>query len=1059
MPLETAPLTPRQRLAAGPAAYSEDTVATLVGAGGRFGAGYVTENDVASWSRDQEFLTEEEAVEGYDQYRDIPEDLSGLPDDTWDAVDSPAAMAGRIGDVRQELETAKINAEGGFINFLGQLSGFITSPEQVVGMAALPVRGATFLSSAAKSAALIAPLEIGHELAMHDTQSLRTLQQSAVNVSASVVLGGLIGGAFGKKLANDITGTVQRDIDEAVKNYGMKSVGAAEVSGVPTPEGELIVNPPWLKWGVLGPGRSLAATDNPESARAFNNFWEHGYTTGKTKDGHAQQIALETEVSQETANYIRISNVAINDGYKKYVGATGNIDLAKGLVKNRGQRGKYERDVHRAMVNEDKLPADYVGDLGQSQIKAVEETARTLRSQIYDKTLAVAKEADLLDPEEFSVKFAKSYAPRRWNKRAVRANRVLFKESLENKYIELRPARLFAEAKVAHAAKYAKQAKGAKAKGKPVPVEKEFTQTIEDFTDVPLSHGEEVRMNDSINSTYDRIVYSYDQDVFMGGGARTGLGSPFKSRAVPLDDNFLMDNHWLESSLDSMTMNHVNKVVKPARMALKNEGDPEMENVFKEIDRSFNDSIDALEKIDPKAASKMERHKINELEMHRLLRDRWYGRKVIPTTRAGAAINDVFRGFRNLNTSLLMGMVLPTSAGDVSRWNIATLYKPELASAGPKLVHALKTANLNKEQYVKLAIAHETETRIRQAKIFDGTELTDVHGAYPATDMWVKGTGMLSKGLMSATHLAPYTDLGKTMAAAYVQNDLVHSLVNYAKLSAKNKMHLARLGFNAGDAKLLQAEIKRSLKLADTDKSIQQIGMQDVGLDGSATVINYENFASRKLAKKFGTILFRESERSMVTPTTIDMPMWLGDSEAGKSVAQFTSFAFGAVNQIGVPVGKRINALRYGSDVDAKAYMMTGQLVGGGLLAVVLRNAINGRLDEMEDWTPMDYALNSVDYSGAVPLVMMAFNGVNMLSQNSLVNALGATTMARTAQRPISSVAGPTAGVIENAIRTTQNIAEFDEWTESEIRTAKRLIPWYKLMYFNAARTLKESTE
>lgn len=1058
MPLETGPMTPQQRIAAGPAAYEDETVAEHVGAGKSFTTGYISENTVASWNQDLAYVSEEEATEGYDQYSYIPEDLSDLPNSVWDKVDSPMSMSQKVAEVRKEREQEKIQADGGFSYFLGQLSGFITSPEQVAGFMALPARGATMLSSAGKTAALVAPLEVGHELAMHETSEYRTLQESAINVSASVVLGGLIGGAFGRKLANNIGKTVHDDIAEAVNNHGIRSIGAAEVSGIPRAEGELIENPPWIKWGVLGPGRLLASTKNTDSARLFNDFAEHGFQTGKTKQGHAQQISLETDVNQEIGGYIRSANVAVNKGYQSFVGASGKLDLAKGAIQNRGKRKVFEEHVHWAMVNDDKLPLGRVTD--PAQIAAVEETARTLRSSVYDKTLAVAKEAGLLDAEDFATKFAKSYAPRRWNKRAVMNDRKLFKESLKDKYIEIRPQRLLDEAKAAHAAKYAKRVKSAKAKGKPVPKEEEFIKTVEDYQNVRIEHDEEIRMNDSINNSYDRIVHSFDQDVFMaGGGTKTGVGSAFHERTIPLDDNFLLKNGWLESNLEGMTMNHVNRVLKPSRMTMKF-GDPEMEGRLIEMNRSYKDEIDELYDVDPKAAKKLDNRRIKELETHRLLRDRWYGRKSVPTTKAGAAINDIFRGFRNLNTSLMMGMVLPTSAGDVARWNIATLYKPELGELGPKLVDALKTAKLNKKQHIALAIAHETDTRIRQARLFDGTELADVHGATVATDLWVKGTGSLSKGLMSMTHLAPYTDMGKTMAAAYVQNDVIHSLRNFAKLSAKNKQHMARLGFDANDARILKEELARSRLLPEEERGIYLVSMDDADIPGHATVFNPENMADQVFAKKMGTILFRESERSIVSPTIIDMPMWLGDTEAGKTVAQFSSFAFAAVNQIGVPMGRRINAARYGFEgVDAKAYMLTGQLVGGGLLAVILRNAINGRLDEMKDWSAMDYAINSVDYSGAVPLTMMGFNGINMLTQNGLVNALGANTLVRSSAKPLSNILGPTAGTFETAMRTTQNMLEFDGWTDAEVRTRNRLLPWRGLMYFRAAQTIKESLE
>jgi len=1037
MPLETAPMTAQQRLAAGPAAYEAKPVARQVSPSEAFKTGFVSENTIGAWVQDQEFVTKQAAEEGYDQYSAIPEDLAYMPVSTWDNVDSPMAMDLRIAEIRKELDQEMIQQNGGFMNFLGQLAGFIASPEQAAALVALPGLGSSFTGAAAKSAAMVAPFEIGHEIAMHESRDLRTLQQSAINVSSAVILSGLIGGAFGRKVADGLTKNVTADIKEAVENHGMKSIGAAQTQG-PTPEGELIVNPPWFKWGVLSPGRLLASTKNVDSARTFNDLWEHGFETGKTAQGHSQQLALETSVNQETTNYIRIANTSLQNGYMEYIGAANKVDLAKGMVKNRGKRAEFEELVHRAMVNEDQLPAGLLTDTVKET--AVNKTAKALREGIYNKTLEVAKKAELLDPEDFATKFAKSYAPRRWNKKKVFQDRVLFKESLKNKYMELRPQRLYDEAK-------------AQAELDEVP----FDKTLDDFQDIPITHDEEIRMNDSINASYDRIVYSFDQDVFTaGGGARSGIGSAFKEREIPLEDNFLLDKGWLDSNMEAMTMNHINRVVKPSRMKMA-VGDVEMEGRLKEINRSYQDDIDALEEIDPKAARKLEKRKIKELETHRLLRDRWYGRKSIPKTHAGAAVNDVIRGFRNLNTSLMMGMVLPTSAGDATRWNIATLFKPELGEAGPKLVDAMKTLKLNREQWKQLGIAAETATRIRQARIFDGTELVDVYGASPVTDMWAKGTGAISKGLMNATHLAQWTDWGKEMAAAYVQNDMIHSLRNYARLSKKNKTHLARMGFDENDARLLQEEIQRSSSLPEDQRGIYLASMDDPDLKGYATVFNPDNMQNQKLAKKMGTILFRESERSIVSPTVIDMPMWLGDTEAGKAVAQFTSFAFAAVNQIGVPLGKRLNAARYGAEaVDTKAYGLAAQLVAGGLIAVVTRNAINGRLDEMKEWTPMDYAINAVDYSGAVPLAMMAFNGINMMSQNGLVNAIGATTLSRTADRPLSGLLGPTAGTIETAIRTTQNLVETDGWTDAEIRMATRLLPWYKLMYFQAARTIKD---
>ena len=573
-----------------------------------------------------------------------------------------------------------------------------------------------------------------------------------------------------------------------------------------------------------------------------------------------------------------------------------------------------------------------------------------------------------------------------------------------------------------------------------------------------LTEADEEYIKHQSQDTFKRIAYGYDQDVFMGLGAlgAKGLGSPLTSRKVPLEDNFLLDKGWLDSNMEAMTMSHINHMLKPSAMKLR-VGDVEMKAAIDSIEKNYDDLIEAVEikardatdekqiaKL-TKEARRLGKEQTDVLSMHRLMRDRWYGRRSVPQTRLGAQVNDFLRAMRNYNTALMMGMVLPTSIGDVARWNIATVYAPEMGVAGPNLLQAFKTMGLNKTQMQKIGIAHEVATQLRTAKIIDGSDILGSHGTGVIMDGAVRASSVASKALIKATLLTQWTDFGKLMSASYVQNDLIQKAMGYAKLSARSKQTLARMGFDEDMATAIRKEVQDGLAMGEADRGINRVNMSDMGYKGSATVIDYDKIGDKNLSEQLQKIIFRESERSLVTPRTGDMPMWLGDSEAGRTVGQFTTFLHSAVQQVGVPIGKR---LRY--DHDPKAAMLASQMMFGGAFSVIVRHAIQDRLPEMDEWTAMDWALNAADYSGVVPLQMYLFNGLNLLSKGGLAESVGASTMTRTTNRPIASVAGPTAGSLSNLVGVAQIPFSEEGITESEARKIRRAMLWNNLMYFTS---------
>jgi hypothetical protein len=1047
MPLETRPMTTVDRINVGPSFYDEPI--EKKSAGDEFAAGFDRENSVTAWHQDIKNRVEAEDVEGYDQFRDIPDDLLHLPSDIWRGISSPAEMEGKVADVRTEMADREQRSVQGWAGTVGEIVGYAVSPESLAALAvALPTGGASVAGRFAMGAGVLAAAEVPHELAMHQSQTLRTMQESATNVVASSIMGGVIAGAFGRRLANSVSKGIHDDIQNAIENHGMlgdSTVSAAQVTGY-NAKGDLIENPPWLPMDWLSPARPIAKSPSMVSKGVLAQFWENAFTFGKNADGTANAVALETKANQVIGVMTRESNLAVNKGYKHFIGAETRMDVATGLVRNRGQRYAFERELHYAMASGDKVPAGR--NLNPNQIAAVEETAKSLRDNVYNKTLAMARESGLIaDPEEFAVRFADSYVPRRWNKKVLRTaeGKEKFTRALTQKYEQdaLNWNREAAQ-QVAREEAWRTAPEGLTAKEYEAIMEEAANRIPEGAIEPPSS----MDINRRVESTYNKIVNSFDMDVFTGPKA-AGLASPFKGREVPLDDVFLLDNNMLMSDMEMMTRNHINRMVKPSMMTME-AGDPEMIAQKQAIKDDYQDMIDAANDAgDFEKSAKLSEQLTNEIKMFDTILDRWYGRSGLPKTRAGAIVNDIFRGFRSFNTSLMMGMVLPTSAGDAARWNMATIYAPELGKAGPNMAAAFKSLNLNKEQWAKIGIAHETATRIRTMKLYDGNDVIQNTGAHAITDAWTEVTAFASGKLMQATHLAEWTDFGKNMAAAYAQNDMLEKLIRWDELLPKTKKKMARLGFDERMARAVQEEVERSRSLSPDKAGIR------IREDG-ATEVNWDNWQGKD-AETFGTILFRESERAIVTPSVIDMPLFLGDSELGKTLSQFMSFLMAAHNQIFVPMTRRFAEAESAAEY-LQATMMMSKLVAGGLAAYQIREALYGRLGE--ERTGMDYALNAIDYSGAVPLLMMGFNGINMMTENRLTDAIGATSMSRTSHRPFSSVyTGPTGGTIENIAKTVKAGLGEGKMTEADWRRARRIVPWNNLMYFNAAERVKEMTE
>lgn len=1092
-------ITAADRVAAGPGFYVDPVPAgPEVTFTEGFKQGFLDQNSIASWYEDYKYQTESPEQTGFNPYERVPQEMQHLPSSVWRGVRSEEEMDSRIAKLQVEQRRQELLGESGWGGFFGQFFGAMGSPEFWPLMVAAPFgMGGSVSSTALRMGIATGAEEALHETALHQGQYLRTKEQSLVNTGIATLFGAGIGiplGILGKRAAT----AMQKDVDafrqsvldelnEVATNKGLvdmnRSVSAAATYSY---EGERIVNPPWIEWFRMGPMRPLAHTQDVESARLLNQTWEHSYTLGKNEWGEASQPALETIVEREVASMVANANRSVHTGYKNYLkeidqaGATAAI--SRGMNRTWDD---YQKRLHLALVR---------GDIDDNST-AITNTAKFLRQNVFDKTLKVAQDVGFINAEEFATNFAKSYAPRRWNKRVVRANSGAFTTYLRERYLKDHQETRFKaavekqEAAIAKArerlesfeGQYKKKQEKLVAKIERLEAEKASLKnkaaikarnqeiarakrslatsqktllegkmatklrqdvqqteealkgiTPEQFKFVENWDGN-VRRPDEIDTyvqaTFRRITERFDDDVYMAPD-HMGKGSPYKERKVPLEDEFLIQQGWLHSDVEAMMMNHVNTMLKPARMH-QFHGDAEMNTALKRVEESYTAKIMELRTAGKNAeADKLDKRMIREIDAHKSIRDRWYGRNTVASNRAEQQVNDFLRAIRNLNTSIMMGMVTLTSAGDIARWNLATIFAPELKRAGPGMLKAFQTMRLNRAELQRIGVAHEVATMIRNARLMDSA------GNLETESLVVGATGKVAQSLMRSTLLNRWTDFGKLMAASYTQNDLIQKAMGFARLSAKSKARLARIGVDEELANVIQREVRRGLSLPEEERSIARIGMKDAGYDAAATVVRFDNWENPEAAQRFADIIFRESERALVSPRAGDIPQPIGRGEIEKSVMQFMSFSFAAVNQIGVPIGMRLRQF------DPKAYALLGQMIVGGMIAALLRESVKGEegLNRINSWSSTDWLLRGIDLSGAVPLFMMGFNQINAATDNKLTQWMGANSMNMSMHRPMDKLAGPTWATIDRGIRLGYGLS--DGVDGSDVRIMRRLAPF-----------------
>ena len=912
-----------------------------------------------------------------------------------DTVDEIEAVRKQYARETTDRETIQ---KGGATSFLVGLG--------VVGLAdpinLIPIGGAVAKTYKAGNSILSAAVTTGSvatastavtEAALHQSQLTRTYGESAINLGAAALLGGVLG-AGGKALANSLDASAINGIvdsmdvepkvktgDDSVLSPEYRSTAEQRSVGASQRVADVEVSGKAAKGLVkaLGfdPLSRTITSDNPFTRIVANRLAEN-------------PVKMDGDIVTAVE-----SRAKIHDG--KYATALqSHLDIYRQYRKNGGRLRKrqFNEEVARAMRNE------------ESAIPEAMQSANNWRTELYNPIKDDLVELGLL-PDDVSVGTAVGYLNRRWDKGRVTSNLPKFIDTtakwLRDEDVRLRDEAAKAEVNIA-------EATGAERTRLQQIIDRAERKEAKDLADEDYERIAE-QIAQRITGTPDGRL-PYDWKIGEGSAnnnlnGTVGLRGPLKSRTFQIPDN--MVEEFLDNDIEDL-----------GRFYLRNTAtDMELVREFGDLDLTIQkkEILDWYTEKQRTAKTDKERIKLKkqadaDIRDITAMRDRMRGVYAQPDpdnvwVRAG-------RVSRNLNYMRFMGGVVASSVPDVARIFMAegigkTFSKGLLPLA--RNINSFKVSSAEAKQY---GVGVDALMGGRSQIIADVTDYTQPNTAF-------------ERGIQYATdnfgrvNLMDYWTTGvKQLHAVTMQNSVIDGL-----LKGKVDKRLARLGIDDGNAQAMAAELKKYATKVD-----------------GVYLSNARNWDSPELERLWGAAIRKESDRVIVVPGQ-EKPLFMS-TELGKTIFQFRSFMFASTQRMTI-------AALQSQDHNALAGVL--MLTSLGMMSYSFKQW-DAKREIAED--PVELVIEGIDRSGALGGIMEINNTLEKLSSNNfgMRPLLGVDIpAARFASRSMSeNLLGPTFGsFLDTSLRVANAGLAEDGWNESDTRALRRLIPYQNLTFIRQA--------
>ena len=730
-----------------------------------------------------------------------------------------------------------------------------------------------------------------------------------------------------------------------------------------------------------------------ETRRIIQELAEVPLTYAKNALGVATRVPVEAVIKQSKAP-LAFALKHLDEMFEEYrfgeAGRFGKLRAELGDIAGGEGRLTYQefkQAVGQAMRNGD-----------EHAIPQVAAAARRFREEVFNPLKERAVKIGVL-PEDIEPKTALSYLTRVWDVEKIVANRdEFFQRNL--KWLKQK------EAQTVQAA----------------------AKAGEDFTPRTDAQLEDIsdRLIDRIKGTpggrlsYDLLDLNPDAAAdSVAGQAKAKASKSTVGRARPLNKRIY---DIPDAMVEDFLVNDIEQVAKiyertmSADLSLMEKfGKPDLDEILEDLKKRIADDYN----LKHRTANTSQERKLLEDFKERDMRDiqavfeRLRGTYGLPQD-PGATWVIGSRILRTLNYMSLMGGVLLSSIADLGGPILKQGLSRYLIDGWVPVLTNMKAVKLAAQEVQLAGTAWDIVLDSRAMALH---EMMDEFGRGGKFDRGLQG---LQTNFSQLTGISHWTAAMKQFAGLITQTRLINATLDTAAgtVAKKELNNLAASYIDSGMAKRIAQQFER---YGETS--------------GTVRLPNTTRWTDMEAVKVFRAAIAKDVDRTIVTPG-MDKPLWMS-TEMGKLFMQFKSFAFASTQRV---------LLAGLQDRDLGVLNGVVVMTGLGMISTLLRDWFANRHKER---TPAQWVAEGIDRSGVTGWLFDANNILEKVTRGHVgVGAItGSGQMSRYASRNIAdALMGPSVGRVEDALKVTGAVTS-GEWSESDTRAIRRLIPFQNLFY------------
>ncbi len=905
----------------------------------------------------------------------------------------------------RELKDKETISQGGGKGFLVGLPVMLADPVTFLSVGGLAYKtvksGRSILKGGLALGATAGADATIQETVLQQQQVARTYGESALNITGSMFLGGVLGVPLTKmsqkygvtedmfKQVDDqfehnqkIKDGINPTVNEPTPKVGEDSVGAQRVYGDVQISGNLAKK--LVKFTSFDPLSRTLSSINPITRQLAVQLAESPIMVDNFVGQSVESLAKTYTgmLAKSAKNNARL--------YRQYKKVTDR--------KTRLSRVAFNEEVAKALRS------------GKSDIPEVKEAADYWNANLYTPIKDKLIDQRMLT-EDVDVTTAVNYVNRIYDTNKIAANLPTFVSKV-SRWLESKDQILFEEAKLA-------QTKLEKATGEEATKLQELINKAEykagkdfepqDYDELARQIAQRIMGTPDGRLPYDWKIGEGSQRQGNVKSVNYALRGPLKSRVFTIDD----------ADIEEFLVNDIELLA--SRYIQQTSTDIELQRAFNSVDltaekKNLDDWY--LEKMDdPKLTDKqrldLDKKRQKDLADITGMLERMRGIYSLPSDSVWGRIG---RSARDLNYLRFMGGVTISSLPDIMRVVMAEGFTKTMTRGLKPLIANTKAFNVAKEELQAYGIGVDAISGVTGKSEI----IADIAN-------YTQGGTAIERGLRTAADkfgkinvLDYWTGGMKQLHAVTMQNRIFDDLEK-----GKYDKRLGRLGISKDNA----------------DSMYQQVRKHGKKVDG-VWITNAGNWDSPDLAQMYGAAMRKESDRVIVIPGQ-EKPLFMSN-EMGQVIGQFRSFVFSSTQRVLIAGLQR---------QDHNALGGAFSLISMGMFVYFIKQLERGQ--PISD-DPLAWVMEGIDRSGAAGILgegnmMLEKISGNTIGVRSLLD-IDAPSSKFVAHSMSQSILGPTFGsLLTDTFKALNSASSEGELTESDIRNIRRMLPYNNLTGFRKA--------